>query len=328
MPVSLRDLPKAHLHVHLAATMRHTTLLDFAGEDGVAPPRVNSYTDFSDFLRQADALCGLLNTPARALRLIAEAVEDAAGEGAVAVEFSFDPPSYGPFFGNDDTAVREMAAALREAAAEQGIWAGFILAADRGAGSDAAIETARLAEKYQDSGVIGLGLQGDEAGHPTGQFAAAFDLAHEAGLLCLPHAGEFDGPASVRAAIDDLHADRVQHGIRAIEDGELLRQIVEREICLDVCPTSNVALHVVRNLRSHPLPTFLARGVKCSINADDPALFGVGILGEYDLCRSGMALSDDDLAACARNSIVASAAPRPVKDAALAGVQRWLTASV
>ena len=175
-----------------------------------------------------------------------------------------------------------------------------------------------------DRGVVGFGLANDETGHPPEPFADAFAIAREAGLLSVPHAGELDGPASVRGALDALGADRVQHGVRAIEDPELVRRLADSPVCLDVCPTSNVLLSVVPDIASHPLPALLAAGVRCSLNADDPLLFGPNLLAEYELARDELGLDDATLAHVATCSIDASAAPAAVKQRSRAGIAIWL----
>jgi len=187
---------------------------------------------------------------------------------------------------------------------------------------------ARLAIRYKDAGVVALGLHNDEAGRPPDPYVEAFRLAKAAGLLATPHAGEFEGPASVRAALDLLHADRVQHGIRSVEDPDLLVELADRGTCLDVCPTSNVALSVVPDVARHPLPALLAAGVRCSINADDPICFGPGVLEEYELCRTAFGLDDAAVAGIARSSLRGGAAPDDVVAGALAGVDAWLGSGV
>jgi adenosine deaminase len=132
------------------------------------------------------------------------------------------------------------------------------------------------------------------------------------------------GPEAVVEAIDHLHADRIQHGVRAVEDPELLERLAGLDICLDVCPTSNVALGIAPSLGMHPLPQLLAAGVACSINADDPTIFGAGILDEYLSCRTEMGLSDEQLAECARTSIRYSSASESCRLQALAGIDSWI----
>jgi adenosine deaminase len=133
-----------------------------------------------------------------------------------------------------------------------------------------------------------------------------------------------EGPHHVVEAIDLLGADRIQHGVRSVEQGGLVERLAELGICLDVCPTSNVMLSVVPSLDAHPLPALIAAGVQCSVNADDPLLFGPSLLDEYELCRKEFGFDDATMAGIARTSIAAGGAPDTVKLDALAGVDAWL----
>ena len=131
---------------------------------------------------------------------------------------------------------------------------------------------AAWAVRFRDRGVAGISLGGSEHRFPPAPFARAFAIAREGGLKAAPHAGETAGPASIRSALDDLHADRLRHGVRAVEDPALLAELAERGIVCDVTPVSNLRTGVVRSLDEHPLPAMLAAGVKCSIGSDDPVL--------------------------------------------------------
>ncbi|MQA27790.1 MAG: adenosine deaminase, partial [Micromonosporaceae bacterium] len=137
-------------------------------------------------------------------------------------------------------------------------------------------EVARLCVKYADRGIVGLGVGGIEAGHSLAPFARCLDIARDAGLGIVPHAGESAGPESIREALD-LGAHRLRHGIRAVDDPALLAEIADREIVLDVCPTSNLRTRVTPSLDAHPLPTLVAAGALCSISTDDPAMFNTDL---------------------------------------------------
>ena len=143
---------------------------------------------------------------------------------------------------------------------------------------------------------MSFGLANDEAIGPPEPYAEAFAIAKDAGLLSAPHAGELAGPESVWGALDTLAPDRLQHGVRAIEDPELVKRLADSDIVLDVCPTSNLLLSVYPSLAEHPLPRLLEAGIQCSLNGDDPLLFGPGLLEEYELARSEMGLDDAALA--------------------------------
>ncbi|TQS46017.1 adenosine deaminase [Cryptosporangium phraense] len=320
----LRALPKAHLHLHLEATMRPQTTADLAAELGVPVPPAGQFHDFTQFIAEYQGLVALLRTPAAVDRLIDEAVEDAAADGAVAIELASTVQHHTGIYGSAEAALDAMLASVGAAAERHGIWAGLIVAIDRTAGPEHARETAALAVKHAGRGVTGLGLHSEERGFPASGFAAEFAAAKEAGLLAVPHAGELVGPISVRQALDYLKADRIQHGVRAFEDASLVAELADRGVCLDVCPTSNQLLRVVPSLGEHPLAALLAAGVRCSINADDPALFGAGLLDEYTVGREALGLDDEKLAACARTSVDASGAPDAVRRRAVAGIDSWL----
>ena len=135
--------------------------------------------------------------------------------------------------------------------------------------------------KYRDRGVVGLGLGGKEAEFPPEPYAPAFALARDGGIGSVPHAGEAAGVSSIRGALTALGADRIRHGIRAVDDPGLVRELADRGTVLDVCPTSNLRTGVVASLAVHPLPDLVAAGVRCSVSTDDPAMFGTDLGLEY-----------------------------------------------
>ncbi len=151
----------------------------------------------------------------------------------------------------------------------------------RGFPVEAADETVRYAIANAGRGIVGIGLGGPEGEYPPQLYERAFARARDGGLGSVPHAGEADGPASVRGALEVLGADRIRHGIRATEDRGLLRELADRGTVLDVCPISNVRTGVVRSLAEHPLPELLAAGIQATINTDDPAMFGNDLSTEY-----------------------------------------------
>ena len=317
----LRALPKAHLHIHLEATLRPETFAEFSG----LPPRTSfEWSGFTEFVNAFFDLVALIDSPARLARMVDEAVADAAADGVVAIELATTTSRYVPMFGSQDAAIEAICAMAAESAARHGVWTGIIVAIDRTAGAGAAREIAEAAARRAGRGVTGLGLHAEERGFPARDFQTAYRIARDAGLLAVPHAGELVGPASVREAVELLRADRVQHGVRSIEDPDLVAELAATGTVLDVCPTSNKLLGVVPSLAEHPLPALLAAGVRCSINADDPTLFGVGILDEYEVARHDLGLTDEAVAGCARTSIGAAAAPAAVKHAALAAIDSWL----
>jgi adenosine deaminase len=320
----LRALPKAHLHIHLEGAMRPATLQETAAAAGVEVPPIRGFGNFSAFSGMYVAACHTLTSPDALARLTREVIEDSARDGAVWIEPAIYLPHHNALLGPSEEVLDIVLGAAAAAARANDIGAGVIVAADRTLDPADSVEQALLAAKYAGRGVVGFGLANDEEGHPPEPFAEAFAIAREAGLLSVPHAGELDGPASVRGALDALGANRVQHGVRAVEDPELVRRLADSPVCLDVCPTSNVLLSVVPDLAAHPLPALLEAGVRCSLNADDPLLFGPNLLEEYELVRTTMGLDDATLAHVATCSIDASGAPEELKRTARAGIAAWL----
>jgi adenosine deaminase len=253
-----------------------------------------------------------------------EVVEDSVLGGAVWVEPSFYAPHHRDRFGADEDIVDMVLDAAALAAERLDVGVGVMIAADRTVDPAIAVEQAQIAAKRTDRGVVSFGLANDEAIGPPEPYAEAFAIAKDAGLLSVPHAGELAGPESVLGALDALGADRLQHGVRAIEDPELVRRLADSGIVCDVCPTSNFLLSVYPSIAEHPLPQLLEAGVQCSLNADDPLLFGPGMLEEYELVQRELALDDATMAAIARASIDGSGAPEPLKTSARRSIDEWL----
>ena len=323
---ALARLPKAHLHLHIEGAMRRGTLAELAAERGEQPPDVRRYSSFEEFLLRYSAAARLVRTGPREslLRVVREVVEDAVADGAVWVEPHFNPLTYQE---RPEAALEVLDAVIdegRRTAARCGIGFGVLMVARRNADPAEAVRLAHLAARRAGEGVVAFGLAGDEARYAPEPFAEAFAVARDAGLIPAPHAGELAGPDSVRAALDTLGAQRIAHGVRAVEDPALVERLTAEGVVLDVCPTSNVALGVVDSLSGHPLPLLLRAGVRCTLNGDDPLLFGSGLLDEYEIARAAMGLADPELAAVARTSIEASGAPRDLADHALKRIDAWL----
>ena len=323
----LAILPKAHLHLHLEGAMRPSTLRELAQRYGLEVPAIRGFGSFTAFADTYVAACEVLVELDDMRRLVSEVVEDAALAGAVWVEPGMYLPHHRRRLGSDAEVLEVVLDTLAAAGERHGIGAGLMVSADRTIDPSDAVEQAGLAAAYAGRGVVGFGLANDETGFPPEPFAAAFAVAREVGLLSTPHAGELAGPESVIGALDALGADRIQHGVRAIEDPALVQRLADSAVCLDVCPTSNIMLSVFPSFAEHPLPALLDAGVRCSLNGDDPLLFGPNLLEEYELCRTEFGFDDLRLAHLARCSIEASGAPDDLKRRALAGVEDWLAVS-
>jgi len=261
--------------------MRPSTLSELAASAGISVPPIRGFGSFAAFSGMYVAACDVLTSADAMARLTREVVEDAAIDGAVWVEPAVYVPHHNQRLGPPEGTLEVILDAAAAAGREFGIGVGVVVAADRTVEPNDAVEQARLAVRYADSGVVGLGLANDETGHPPEPFSEAFAIARDAGLLSVPHAGEMEGPASVVGALDALGADRIRHGIRALEDPALVRELADRGVVLDVCPTSNVRTGVVPALADHPLPDLLAAGLLCTVNTDDPAMFGTDLGAEH-----------------------------------------------
>jgi adenosine deaminase len=331
----LATLPKAHLHLHFTGGMRHATLIELAGEHGVHlpdalvtdwPPRLRATDErgWFRFQRLYDIARSVVRTEADVHRLIREAAQDERAEGSGWLEIQVDPSGYAARFGGLTPTVELVLAAAAAATESTGVGIGVIIAANRTRHPLDARTLARLAAAHGGRGVIGFGLSNDERRGAAAEFAPAFRIAARAGLMAVPHGGELAGPASVRACLDELHADRIGHGVAAAADKDLLERIATAGITLEVCPSSNVALGVAATAADVPLRPLLGAGIRVALGADDPLLFGQRLTAQYQLARQAHGLSDGELAELARMSVRGSAAPAQIKARQLTGIDAWL----
>jgi aminodeoxyfutalosine deaminase len=288
------SFPKIELHVHLEGTVRPETLLAIAQRNDYALPAdtveglapLYDYRDFAHFIEVWILTTNALRTRDDFRRVVVDYAEEAARFGAVYLEAIFSPAertsrgiSWDEIFGGYCDGVEE----ARE---RHGVEIRLTPGIYRGLSLEGAKELVRVAARYRDCGVVAVGLGGLEADFPPEPYAPAFELAQAEGLASVPHAGEVAGPASIRGALDALHADRIRHGIRAIDDPALVEELRDREIVLDVCPISNVRTGAVPSLEVHPLRELAAAGVRCSVSTDDPAMFDTDLGREHEAAAS------------------------------------------
>jgi adenosine deaminase len=316
--------------------MRHGTLVELALRDGIVlpdalvedwPPQLSAADEkgWFRFQRLYDVARSVLRTEDDVRRLVLEAAEDDVRDGGRWLEIQVDPSGYAARFGGITAFTDLVLDCVRDASERTGLGIAVIVAANRTRHPMDARTLARLAAQYAGRGVVGFGLSNDERRGATAEFAPAFRIAERAGLALMPHGGELVGPESVRTCLDALHADRLGHGIRSVEDPALLERIVEQGVALEVCPVSNVALGVYSDLTSVPLPQLLEAGATVALGADDPLLFGSRLAGQYATMRAAHDLTDEQLAELARMSVRASRAPTDVVAGLLADVDAWLT---
>ncbi len=315
--------------------MRHGTLVELAATHGVWlpdalvaewPPRLRATDErgWFRFQRLYDIARSVLRTDDDLRRLVREAAEDDAADGSGWLEIQVDPSGYAARFGGLSAFTDLVVDAAADASRATGVGVVVVVAANRTRHPLDARILARLAAQYTGRGVVGFGLSNDERRGRAEDFEPAFRIARRAGLLAVPHGGELAGARSVHACLDVLGARRVGHGVRAVEDARLVRRIADAGVTLEVCPASNVALGVFDTVAAVPLRALRDAGVAVALGADDPLLFGSRLAAQYDMARQVHGFDDAGLAALARCSIDASAAPAPVKDTMLAGVERWL----
>ncbi len=282
--------PKIELHLHLEGAAPPAFIRGLSKEksidiSGIFDAAGNyRYRDFWDFLKVYEAATSTLTTPEDYARLTLAVLEESAASGVVYSETFLSPDFCG---GRDKGAWREYLHAMREAADQaertMGITLRGIITCIRHFGPEKARETALCAAETAGDWIVGFGIAGDEKIGAPKDFRWSFDCAREAGLRLTAHAGEWGGPESVRAAVQELEVERIGHGVRAIEDLALVDELAERGIVLECCPGSNVALGIYPGFRQHPISELYERGVKVTVSTDDPPFFHTTMAREFDM---------------------------------------------
>ncbi len=302
-------LPKAELHLHIEGTLEPELAFELAARNGVglsyqdieALRGAYSFSDLSSFLGLYYECMAVLRTAEDFADLASAYLARARADGVTRVEMFFDPQVHL----SRGVPLTEVIGGLRTAAARSaesgGPQVGLIACFLRDLGPDAAAKT--LDELAGHAGqLLAVGLDSAEVGYPPADFAGVFEAARGLGLHTVAHAGEEGPPEYVWQAIDLLGVERVDHGIRSVEDPALLRRLAADGTALTVCPLSNVRLRCVPTIAAHPLPALLDAGVNVTINSDDPAYFGGYVADNYLALASGLGLGLSDLAALAANS--------------------------
>ncbi len=323
----VRAAPKAELHLHLEGAIQPETVVELARRNGVAlvPDTVVGlrdwfrFRDFAHFIEVYGAVSRCLRTPADYELIAYRLAEELARQHCRYAEVGFTPAFHARMGVPQAAYCDGLSRARRRARHELGVelaWVFDISRAMRGGETETmrwADYTVGVAIESRAEGVVAVGLGGPEAGHPPEPFATYFARARAAGLHAYPHAGEHAGPASVRGALEALGAERIAHGVRAIEDPALIAAIAARGVALDVCPTSNLRLSVYANLAEHPLPRLLAAGVSITVSSDDPPLFGTTLNDELALLVEPFGLAIATIDEILLNSVRHSFMPMPDK---------------
>lgn len=325
----LRALPKAEVHLHLEGCFEPTVLAQWAAQQGLALPRpledLLKFSGLAEFLAFLDWACGLASTRARVAELSYGLSQRLAANGAGYADVIFNPTHWHAWHGHLGPLLAAMDAGFAEAEQDGLPSVGICVSLLRTQSADAAAELVDTLVALRHPRVVALSVDGNEAtaGRTGPRFADAFKRAGAAGLQRTVHAGESSGPEGVWDAIELLGANRIDHGVRAIEDPALVAMLAERGIPLGVCPTSNLSLGVYPSMDVHPIERLRAAGVRVSVNTDDPVLLGASLVGEYALCAGAFGWSDGVLRAVARTSIEASFANADTKQKLLAALALW-----
>jgi adenosine deaminase len=306
------SIPKAELHVHLEGTAPPELIQHIAARNGVPlPARLLGtdgrfrYSDFLDFLRTYDLAASVIRTAEDYRDITYQYLCECARGGAIYVELTASPDHARLVGLRDEEHWEGIARGIDDARRDTGVVGRVLASAVRNFGVERALRVAHHAAEHPHPYVVGFSMAGDEENFPVRDYAEAFKIAAGAGLGCTIHAGEWAGAESVRAALE-LPVTRIAHGVRAIEDPEVVAELTERGIVLECCPTSNVVLGVYPSYDAHPLPRLRRAGVKVTLGSDDPPYFGASIAGEYRVCAEQMGFTDSDLREITDTAIAAA----------------------
>jgi len=306
-------VPKAELHVHLEGTARPELIRRLAARNGMTLPTgllagdgAFHWTDFPHFLRTYDLAAGVIRTAEDYRDVVFDYLVACAADDVRYVEL-IASPDHARAAGLDEAEHRAgVFQGIDDARAATGIEARVVVSVVRDLGVVAAERVATEAAAMSHPYVVGFTMAGDEERFPAGDYTRAFAIADAAGLGCTCHAGEHAGPESVRAALALPGVVRLSHGVRAVEDPELVAELAHRGTVLEVAPTSNVALGVYRSYAEHPLPRLMEAGVRVTLNSDDPPYFGTTIGQEYAVARDHFGLDDAALLTVTRTALGAA----------------------
>ncbi|WP_409236228.1 adenosine deaminase [Streptomyces sp. PA5.6] len=317
-------IPKAELHLHIEGTLEPELAFALAARNGVELPYADTeelrkaylFDDLQTFLNLYYRLMAVLRTEADFEELADAYLARAAAQGVRHAEIFFDPQAHTARGVPIGTVVEGLARALDRSEERHGVSTRLIMCFLRDQSAESAMETLEAAEPYLHR-IIGIGLDSAEVGHPPTKFKEVYEAAAARGLRLVAHAGEEGPPAYITEALDVLRVERIDHGLRCVEDPELVERLVRDRVPLTLCPLSNVRLRTIDVLEDHPLPRMLDAGLMCTVNSDDPAYFGGYADDNFHAVREALGLDRERLRTLARNSFLASFLDRDAADEAL-----------
>jgi adenosine deaminase len=326
---ALRRLPKAEVHVHLEGCFEPATLERWAAEARTPMPRPRErlfeFAGLADFLHFLDWACGLASTKERLVQLAYDFCRRLQADGTRYADVIVNPTHWSAWHGRTKAMIEALDSGFVDAESDGLPPVGLCVSLLRTQTADQAIELVENLIAWRLPRVIALSIDGNEAaaGRTGPRFVEAFRRAGSAELKRTVHAGESSGPEGVRDAIELLGADRIDHGVRAIEEESVVALLADRGIPLGVCPTSNLTLKVYPSIDLHPLDRLRRAGVRVSINTDDPSLLGTTLPREYEVARAAFGWGDAVVRELARTSIEASFAAPNVKNKLLSELREW-----
>lgn len=309
----VRGLPKAELHLHLEGTLEPELMLTLAERNSVTLPYASAeavraaydFTDLQSFLDLYYRGCDVLLTEQDFYDLTWAYIARAAEEGVRHAEVFFDPQTHTTRGVAFETVTNGILGALTDGRATLGLSSRLIMSFLRDLSAESAALALESARGYGEL-ICGVGLDSAELGHPPEDFADVFAEARLRGYRIVAHAGEEGPPSYITGALDALGAERIDHGLRCLEDPALVSRLVAGRVPLTVCPLSNVRLRVVPSMGAHPLKRLMDAGIVVTVNSDDPAYFGGYLVDNYVAAAVALGLTRDDLVTLAEASFAAS----------------------
>ena len=308
-----RRIPKAELHIHIEGSLEPELMFALARRNGLALPYPNvealreayAFTNLQSFLDIYYAGASVLQQEADFFDMAWAYLLRAQADNVVHTEIFFDPQTHTARGISMATVIQGLSRACQQAQAQWGISAHLVLCFLRHLSEDDAFATLEAALPYREH-FIGVGLDSSEVGHPPEKFARVFARCRELGLRVVAHAGEEGPPDYIWQALDVLQVERIDHGVRSLEDPALVARLAATRVPLTVCPLSNLKLRVVSDLKDHPTKRLLDAGLCATVNSDDPAYFGGYLNENFVQTVQALNLSETDVVQLARNSFEAS----------------------
>lgn len=331
MNVFIRDIPKAELHLHIEGTLEPETLFRIAERNGIKIKfdsveklrqayRFNNLQSFLDIYYEG---AGVLQNETDFYELTWEYLLKAKDQNVRHVEIFFDPQTHTergiPF----KTVITGIHQALSDGARDLNISFCLIMCFLRHLPESEAMETLLQALDFRDK-ITGVGLDSSESGHPPSKFMRVFEKARNEGFLTVAHAGEEGPPEYIWEAIQGLKVQRIDHGVRALEDKSLINELKRRQIPLTVCPLSNIKLCVFKNIREHNFKALFDQGLCVTVNSDDPAYFGGYVVENYLALQNAFQLTRNDIAQLAMNSFNAAFISQDKKDIFIDQIKKFM----